>query len=141
MRSEWAERKNRPAIVEEYPEPGWSERILSDPNLPWVGDDQYAFIVRPTGRDFFPVLIDFLWNKRHGTAAMVAVDDRPLEELTASQGLLAQMLTGNSILVKFHDDRQDEPRYARFSLSGFADAWHTAWERKRAAVSIEGGVA
>jgi hypothetical protein len=130
MRSEWAENERKSPVVEEYLAPGWSEKVLSDPNLPWVGDDHYAFLVRPTGLEILPVFISFLWNKRHGTTALVAVDDHPPEELTDSQNLLDQMLTGASILVKFYDDKQDEARYARFSLSGFADAWHTAWEKK-----------
>jgi hypothetical protein len=142
VRGERVANESKLPVIEEYPDPGWSEKVLSDPNLPWVGDDYYAFLVRPTGLEILPVLMDFLWNKRHGTTALAAVDDYPFEELASSQKLLEQMLAGNSILVKFYDDRQDEARYARFSLSGFADAWHTAWEKKmRSTTTGEGGTA
>jgi hypothetical protein len=130
MRGQWAENENKLPVIEEYPDPGWSEKVLDDPNLPWVGDDHYAFLVRPTGIEILPVLMDFLWNKRHGTTALAAVDDYPFQELKDSRELLSRMLTGSSVLVNFYDDRQDEARYARFSLSGFAVAWHTALERK-----------
>jgi hypothetical protein len=125
--------RNRGEIrAEEYPEPNWLCRTLSNPDTPWVGDDHYAFMIMPTGLERYPALTKFLWNKRHGMTASIGIDDAPLEELTDSRELLERMLSGRSILVKFHDDRQDGFRYARFSLAGFADAWHEAWEKKKA---------
>ena len=138
-RAEWAESEGRPPVIEEYLEPGWSVKTLSNPNLPWVGDDYYAFIVRATGLESYPVMIDFLWNKRHGTITLIAIDDCQLEELTSSQKLLDQMLVGTSMLVKFHDDRQDEPRYARFLLSGFASSWHSLLEKKAGSTTANKG--
>lgn len=127
-----AERDREEVHIEEYPEPSWLCRTLSDPDKPWVGDAHYAFMIMPTGLEQYPVMVKFLWNKRHGMAASVGIDDAPLEELTDSRELLERMLSGRSILVKFHDDRQDDFRYTRFSLAEFADAWHEAWEKKRA---------
>jgi hypothetical protein len=130
QRQGWEGRQPEP--IPEYLEPNWSVKTASDPHQPWVGDEDDAFLIMPTGLDRLPVLISFLWNKRHGMMARAGVDDGPLEDLTNGRALLEQMLVGRSILVEFYDDWHDGPQYARFGLSGFASAWKAAWEKKAA---------
>ncbi|HSG40430.1 MAG TPA: hypothetical protein VLE27_12390, partial [Thermoanaerobaculia bacterium] len=127
LREKWATDNAKPPDIEEFPTPNWTAKVLSNPSMPWVGDDWGAWIVIPSGLDILPPSITFRWNNRDGMKALASVDDKPQEEIEASsRTLLGQMLTGRSVVVKYFEIKSDGPKYARFPLDGFAEAWDRA---------------
>jgi hypothetical protein len=127
LREKWATDSVKPPDIEEFSAPNWTARVLSDPSMPWVGDDLGAWIVIPSGLDILPPSITFRWNNRDGMKALASVDGKPEEEIdVSSRTLLDQMLTGRSILVKYFEIKSDGPKYARFPLDEFAEAWDRA---------------
>jgi len=132
LRKQWAQEESTPPTVDEYPIPGWAVKVLSDPRMPWVGDELDAWMIMPSGLkldlDLMPCSISFRWNNRHGMKAWATIDSNPREEIDThfSSNLLRQMLAGQSILVEYYEKRSDGPKYARFSLDGFAQAWYAA---------------
>jgi hypothetical protein len=131
MRKQWVTGSGKPPVIEEFSSPNWSMKVLSDPGMPWVGDELDAWMIIPSGIDLLPPSISFRWNNRHGMKAWASVDNNPREEIdTYSSNLLDQMLAGQSVVVEYYENQSDGPKYARFSLDGLAKAWHTACKRK-----------
>jgi hypothetical protein len=131
MREQWAVASAEAPVAEEFPNPNWSMKVLSDPNMPWVGDEHDAWIIIPSGISLLPPSIKFRWNNRHGMKAWASVDDNPREEIDDySDDLLNRMLAGRSVVVEYYEEQSDGPKYARFSLDGFAEAWLAACKRK-----------
>ena len=131
MRDRWAAGSVESPAIEEFLNPNWSIKTLSDPRMPWVGDELDAWIIIPSGIEILPPSIKFTWNNRHGMKAWAIVDNNPREEIDGySSSLLDQMLAGESVLVEYYENRSDGPKYVRFSLEGFAEAWHAARKRK-----------
>jgi len=131
LRESWREERNNPPIVEEFLAPGWSMKILSDPNMPWVGDELDAWIIIPSGMAELPPSISFSWNDRHGMKAWAIVDNGPREEIERFSGVLDRMLVGQSVVVEYYNKRHDGPKFARFSLLGFSGAWAAACQQKQ----------
>ena len=126
FRLEWAARKATPVAVEDFENTQWLVRKLDEPSALWVEDHARSFMITPTGIDVFPALFRFRRNDLHGANATASIDSGPHEDLGNSKELLEKMLTGKSVLVKFYEEPDDEPKYARFSLDGFVMAWEAA---------------
>lgn len=139
FREQWAARKSAPPNIEEFMNTRWSVRVFQEPSGLWVEDHASSFTFMPTGIDVIPALISFRRNSCHGTVASVAIDGAECVELDSSRQIINQMLEGNSALVTFYDESADEPKYARFSLEGFAQAWETACRMQEEKPSSRGG--
>lgn len=129
-REQWAAGGKAP-VIEDFVHPNWSMKVSSNPDMPWVGDKHDAWIAMPSGIDSLPPFVSFCWNNRDGAKAWASVDNNPREEIDAYSGsLLDQMLAGQSVVVEYYEEKSDGPKLARFSLDGFAEAWHEACRRK-----------
>jgi hypothetical protein len=132
LRAQWAAKRSAQPEVEESVHPGWAWKELADGSMSWVGDLQDDFLIRPTDIEGFPLILTFRRHTRHGAKAYAQVDDNPRIELGMlhRQGFVEQLLTGRDLFVEFHEEPWPDPRFARYSLAGFAAAWEEACRKK-----------
>lgn len=128
LRAEWAVKRSIPPKIEEVLHPNWALKVSVDGTMSWVGDVHNDFIIRPTGIRDFPLILTLRKHTRHGAKAYATIDDNLRVELGMlhRQDFVEQLLAGRSLLVEFYEEPWPDPRYARYSLAGFATAWEDA---------------
>lgn len=138
LRNEWAMQDRLGVEIEEIADPRWTVQEADGGNFVWVGERTGNIMVVPTGIAKVPALISARRNNRHGTSAFVIIDGRGRRSLGGgdSAQILSDLLSGKELLLQFHEEPSEGPKFARYSLEGFADAWRSASDARAAAKTL-----
>jgi len=132
LRTEWALKQAELPVIDEFHNPCWT---ATEDKGKWRVRDLFGhFLVTPIDIGGRVVMFSFLKKTLHGTTPFGVIDEFPKFEMSSlfyQQDFLDQLLSGERILIQYSEHPWNKPKYSRYSLVGFKEAWERAVKNQR----------